>query len=226
MRLLIVEDYAPLRESLVRAVKHAGYAVDETGDGEEAVWYIQHNPYDLLILDVMLPKRDGFSIVQELRSKDTETAVLILSAKDTLEDQIKGLDLGADDYMCKPFAIDELLARIRALLRRRHVQRAPVIHWHGLDFDSNTRRITVKDEIVDLSAREFALLEYLIMRQGSLVTRSDLWEHLYDFNADVTSNVIDQWVARIRKKITNVGCPNPIETIRGQGYRFRNEIES
>ena len=226
MRLLVVEDYEPLRTSLVRALKDAGYAVDETGDGDEAVWYLDHNPYDLAILDIMLPQRDGYSIIKHVRQKNDETAILVLSAKDTTEDQVTGLDLGADDYMCKPFAIDELMARIRSLLRRRHAKRAPVLTWQTLSFDSNSRRTAVQDQVIDLSAREATLLEYLFNHQGTLVTRNDLWEHLYDFNAEVTSNVVDQWVARIRRKICKAGCADPIETIRGQGYRFKDENES
>ena len=226
MRLLVVEDYEPLRSSLVRALKNAGYAVDETGDGEEAIWYLDNNPYDLAILDIMLPQRDGYSIIKHVRNQDAETALLVLSAKDTTEDQVNGLDLGADDYMCKPFAIDELMARIRSLLRRRHAKRSPVLRWHNLSFDSNTRKTTVDDQVIDLSAREATLLEYLFNHQGALITRNDLWEHLYDFNAEVTSNVVDQWVARIRRKITQAGCGDPIETVRGQGYRFKDEQES
>lgn len=222
MRLLVVEDYAPLRASLIRALTGVGHAVDATGDGDEAVWFLDLNSYDLVVLDLMLPKRSGQEILTHLRQRDGETAVLILSARDTVADQVQGLDLGADDYMTKPFAVDELLARVRSLLRRRHAHRTPVLAWRSLRLDTVARRLCVQDRPVDLSGREYALFEYLALRLDQMVTRAELWEHLYDFNTEVTSNVIDQWVARIRRKIVASGGDDPIETVRGQGYRFRD----
>ncbi|NRA36663.1 MAG: response regulator transcription factor [Planctomycetes bacterium] len=223
MRLLVVEDYMPLQKSLLRALASSGYAVDATADGEEALWYINNNNYDLMIVDIMLPKCDGYEIIQHTRGLNKQTAIIALSARDTVEDQIKGLDLGADDYMTKPFVVEELLARIRSLLRRAHSQRSPLIQWHNLQCDTNLRRVSIDKQAVDLSAREYTLFEYLLLQRGRLVTRDELWEHLYDFNAEINSNVIDQWIARIRKKITSYNCANPIETVRGQGYIFASE---
>jgi DNA-binding response OmpR family regulator len=219
MRLLVVEDYEPLRSSLQRGLGKAGYAVDATGDGSDGLWYAQQNSYDLLILDLMLPGLDGLELIRQIRVHDQEVPILILSARDQVADQVAGLDLGADDYLSKPFAVAELMARVRALLRRRGGQRNPEIRLGPVVVDTAARCIRYGDDQLRLTPREYALLEYLARKAGEVVSRSELWEHLYDFAAEASSNTLDQWVARTRRKLRELGAPELIETIHGHGYR-------
>lgn len=219
MRLLVVEDYAPLRSSLQRGLGKAGYAVDAAADGEEGLWYAEGGSYDLLILDLMLPGIDGMEIIRRVRAADGEVPILILSARDQVEDQVAGLDLGADDYLTKPFAVDELMARVRALLRRRGGDRRPELTLGPVVVDTAARTVRCEGREVGLTPREYALLEYLARRPGEVVSRSELWEHLYDFAAEASSNTLDQWVARTRRKLREVDAPELIETVHGHGYR-------
>jgi DNA-binding response OmpR family regulator len=223
VRLLLVEDYPPLQRSLLRGLREAGFAVDVTGDGQEALWYAQTNDYDVIVLDLMLPKLDGLSILRRLRAEGRQAHVLILTAKDTLADRVAGLNLGADDYLVKPFEFEELLARVHALLRRSYCRKNPVLEIGPLRIDTSTRHVELGGNEVELTAREYALLEYLAMRTGELVTRTDVWEHVYDFHSDAASNVVDVYVGRLRRKIDRKGKASLIETVRGRGYILRGE---
>jgi len=218
MRLLVVEDYALLRESLVRGLRDSGYAVDATGDGTEGLWYAQNHPYDVVILDLMLPGIGGLEILKQLRKTGNTVHVLVLTAKDSIQDRIAGLDIGADDYMIKPFAFDELSARLRALVRRRYDKADPVIRIADLEVDTLRRVARRGDEVIALSAREYALLEYMAHRPGQVITRTELWEHVYDFAAEPASNVLDVYISHLRRKIDDDHEPKLIHTRRGQGY--------
>lgn len=218
MRLLLIEDYRPLQQSLTKGLREAGFAVDTTRDGQEGLWYAMGNEYDVIILDLMLPGMDGLSILRKLRTNDRQSHVLILTAKDTLQDRIKGLNLGADDYLVKPFAFKELLARVRALLRRSYRKKNPRIKVQDLRIDLTTQRLWRGREEIQLTPREYALLEYLAMRAGETVSRTDIWEHVYEFNSSASSNVVDVYIGYLRKKIEQPGKPSLIHTVRGRGY--------
>lgn len=218
MRLLFIEDYLPLQKSLAKGLREAGFAVDVTGDGKEGLWYALSNDYDVIILDLMLPGMDGLKVLEEIRAQGKQQHVLILTAKDTLEDRVKGLNLGADDYLIKPFDFKELLARIRALVRRNYHEKNPCIEIEDLKIDTATQQVTRGDEEVQLTPREYALLEYLALRTGQTVSRTDIWEHVYEFNSTASSNVVDVYVGYLRKKIEQPGKPELIQTIRGRGY--------
>jgi DNA-binding response OmpR family regulator len=218
MRLLLVEDYRPVRESLTKGLREAGFAVDSTGDGKEGLWYARSDDYDVIILDLMLPGMDGLSILKKLRAEGRQSHVLILTAKDTLDDRVTGLDLGADDYMIKPFAFTELLARVRALLRRSYRTKNPLIEVQDLRIDLAGQRVWRDQEEIVLTPREYALLEYLGMRAGQVVSRTDIWEHVYEFNSSASSNVVDVYIGYLRKKIDRPDRPSLIHTIRGRGY--------
>jgi two-component system copper resistance phosphate regulon response regulator CusR len=218
MRLLLVEDYRPLRQSLMKGLREAGFAVDVTGDGNEGLWYATGNEYDVIILDLMLPGMDGLEILKKVRREGRKACVLILTAKDTVQDRVVGLDLGADDYLVKPFAFEELLARIRALLRRNYHEKSPAVEIDDLRIDLATQRVWRGQEEIQLTPREYALLEYLAMRTGQTVSRTDIWEHVYEFNSSASSNVVDVYVGYLRKKIERPNRPSLIHTARGRGY--------
>jgi DNA-binding response OmpR family regulator len=224
MRLLVVEDYKPLQQSIVKGLREAGFAVDVTGDGREGLWYAKSNEYDVIILDIMLPGLDGLSILKQLRNIGNKTHILILTAKDTLEDKVKGLDFGADDYLVKPFAFEELLARLRALIRRHYQQKRACITIEDIKIDLNKQQVYKNGQPVILTLREYALLEYLAVRAGQIVTRTDIWEHVYDFNSSATSNVVDVYIGYLRKKLETQGKPALIHTIRGRGYMLGAEL--
>lgn len=222
MRLLLVEDYPPLQKSVVKGLREAGFAVDATGDGREAFWLAQANEYDVIVLDLMLPGLDGLSILRTLREQGRQTHVLIMTARDAVPDRVAGLNAGADDYLVKPFEFEELLARVQSLVRRAYHHKNPVLAIGPLQIDTSMQHVTRCGTPVELTAREYALLEYLAMRAGELVTRSDVWEHVYDFHSDAVSNVVDVFIGRIRRKIDRKGEPSLIETVRGQGYILRS----
>ena len=194
MRLLLIEDYRPLQKSLAKGLREAGFAVDITGDGREGLWYATSNDYDVIILDLMLPGMDGLSLLKKLRAKGRQSHVLILTAKDTIEDRVTGLDMGADDYLVKPFAFEELLSRLRALMRRRYQEKSSCIHIEEMRIDLTTQRVWRCREELQLTRREYALLEYLAMRAGQTVSRTDIWEHVYEFNSSASSNVVDVYI--------------------------------
>jgi len=218
MRLLVIEDYRPLQQSLTKGLREAGFAVDTTGEGEEGLWYAMGNEYDVIILDLMLPGMDGLKILKKLRAKGRQSHVLILTAKDTLEDRVTGLDHGADDYLVKPFEFRELLARVRALVRRSYRKKNPQIKIKDLRIDLTTQRVWRGRKGLDLTPREYALLEYLAMRADQTVSRTDIWEHVYEFKSAASSNVVDVYIGYLRKKIERPSKPPLIHTIRGRGY--------
>jgi DNA-binding response OmpR family regulator len=218
MRLLLVEDSPRLQRSLGAGLRRAGYALDVAADGPSGLDLAVANPYDVIILDLMLPGLDGMSLLRQLRQGDAAAHVLILTARDTIEDRVRGLREGADDFLTKPFSFDELLARIQALLRRRHGQRHPRLVIGPLEIDTTARQVLREGRPVTLAPREYALLEYLAVRQGHVVTRSEIEDHVYDGRTELASNAVDSAVCALRRRIDAPGGPSLIETRRGQGY--------
>jgi DNA-binding response OmpR family regulator len=222
MRILLVEDYPPLVRSVTQGLKEAGYTVESAMDGEQGLALAQAAPWDAIILDVMLPRLDGFGVLQALRAAKSQTPVLMLTARDAVTDRVRGLDLGADDYLQKPFAFEELLARLRAVMRRRYQGPHNTLQVADLEIDTVARTVRRGGEAVVLSAREYALLEYLAARTGQVVSRTEIWEHVYDFAADPSSNVIDVYIGYLRKKVDQRE-PKLIHTRRGLGYVLGTE---
>jgi DNA-binding response OmpR family regulator len=219
MRILLVEDSRRLRESIVLALRRSGYAVDATGDGREGLEMAEDHPYDAAILDIMLPSLDGISILKKLRAGGNRTPVMFLTARDAIEDRVAGLRGGADDYLVKPFALEELLARVEALCRRGYQKASSELAIGDLKLDSAAKIATRAGIAIDLPAREFALLEYLMLRAGQIVTRTQIEEHIYDDLVSPMSNVVDSAVCALRKKIAVGDDSLPlIHTRRGQGY--------
>jgi len=218
VKVLVVEDYAPLRRSVARGLREAGYAVDTAGDGEEGLWLARTGDYDAVVLDLMLPGLDGLTVLRRLRDEGVGAAVLILTAKDAVPDRVRGLDTGADDYLVKPFAFEELLARVRALVRRRYEAASPVVRVADLEVDTVRRTVRRAGRTLALTAREYQILELLALRAGQVVTRSEMWEHLYGFDAEPDSNVLDVYIARLRRRLEAGGRPRLIHTRRGLGY--------
>ena len=218
MRILVVEDDAPLASILVRTLREESYAVDHAVDGQEAEWLAFENPYDLIILDLMLPRKNGLEVLNTLRDADMATPVLILTARDTKEDVVKGLDKGADDYLTKPFNLDELLARVRALLRRQSGEPLTVIEAGPLRIDPNRKEVSRDGQILHLTAKEYALLEYLARHGGSVLSRTQLSEHVWDMNFEPTSNVVDVYIGYLRNKVDKPFDQALIKTVRGHGY--------
>lgn len=220
MRLLLIEDYEPLARSLAQGLREAGYGVDVTATGDEGLALAQANPYDAVLLDLMVPKLDGLTILRRLRAGGDRASVIIITARDQVSDRVGGLDLGADDYLVKPFAFDELLARLRAVIRRRYGTAANLVKVGDLELDAGGRTVKRGGTPVALSAREFALLEYLAMRRGQVVSRAEIWEHVYDFAAEPSSNIVDVYVGYLRRKLGDGEgtAPRLIHTHRGLGY--------
>jgi len=221
MRVLVVEDERRLAGIIKRGLMEEGYAVDNAYDGEEAQFMAETTAYDLMILDIMLPRKDGITVCQELRMKNVNIPILMLTAKDSLEDRVKGLDSGADDYQIKPFAFSELLARIRALLRREGLPRSPRLQVGKLIMYTLTREVWVGQKKVDLTTREYSILEYFMRRPNVVATRTMLEENVWDYEFEGISNIIDVYVRRLRSKIDEDGKESLIQTVRGAGYRLR-----
>ncbi len=225
MRVLIIEDHKPLLRSLRRGLEEESFAVDVAEDGEVGNYKARTADYDVIILDLMLPKIDGLTLLQNWRKEGLKTHVLVLTAKDTLEDKVAGLDLGADDYLTKPFQLEELLARLRALIRRSHQVKDPVLRVCDLEIDTAARTVKRAEQAIYLTPREFALLEFLAFHRGKVVTRTMIWEHLYDEYDENTSNVVDVYIRYLRTKIDK-GFEKPLILTRwGEGYMLRGEGE-
>lgn len=218
MRILIVEDSTRLQRTLATALRRSNYVVDVASDGEEGLWLADTQPYDLVVLDIMLPKRDGLSVLTELRRRGRDVHVLLLTARDTVADRVQGLRTGADDYLVKPFALDELLARIEALCRRAYGAKQPQLTVGDLSIDPVARAVRRAGVPIELTAREYLLLEYLARRRGHIVSRSEIEDHIYNGNVDPMSNVVDSAVCSLRKKIGTASALPLIHTRRGLGY--------
>jgi DNA-binding response OmpR family regulator len=219
MRILVVEDYDPLARSLIQGLREAGYAVDRAVNGDEALTLAAAGPYDAMVLDLMIPGTDGMTVLRRLREGGSATPILVATARDQVPDRIGGLDAGADDYLVKPFAFDELLARLRSVIRRQYRASTNVLLVADLEIDLAARTARRRGQAIALSAREFALLEYLVLRRGQVVTRAEVWEHVYDFASEPSSNVIDVYVGYLRRKLGD----GLIRTHRGLGYSLDAE---
>lgn len=218
MRILVVEDEKKIADFIKRGLKEEGYAVDSAYDGEQGLFLAKTNEYDLILLDLMLPKLDGHSLFKEIRKEKISSPVIILTAKDATKDKVAGLDLGADDYMTKPFAFEELLARIRAALRRKDSSLSKTIQVEDLVIDFSTHKVTRKGIEIILTVKEYSLLEYLMRNAGEIVTRTMISEHVWDINFDTFTNVIDVYINYLRNKIDTGHKKKLIHTVRGRGY--------
>ena len=216
MRILVVEDEPTLSKQIVHSLKNVGYAVDAALDGEEGYFLGDTEPYDVIVLDLGLPKIDGFTILDRWRRSGNKTPVLILTARDRWQDKIKGFDIGADDFVTKPFSMEEVIARVRALIRRSKGLAKSIIEFGPISLDTSRSKVMVNGRKVILTSREYKIFSYLIYNQGKVVSRTELTEHTYDKNFDRDSNVIDAFIKKIRNKI-RIDC---ITTVRGMGYRF------
>jgi DNA-binding response OmpR family regulator len=223
MRVLLIEDYKQMVRALKKGLEEEGFAVDVAMDGEEGGYKAETAEYDVIILDLMLPKQDGLSLLKRWRTKGLKSHVLVLTARSSIEDKVLGLDLGADDYMTKPFQLEELLARLRALIRRGHDVKDPMLHIHDLEIDTNARSVKRSGTAIHLTPREYALLEFLAYHRGKVVTRSMVWEHLYDEHDENTSNVVDVYIRYLRNKIDKDFTPPLILTRWGEGYMLRGD---
>jgi DNA-binding response OmpR family regulator len=223
MRVLLVEDHKPLSRALRQGLEEENFAVDLAEDGEEADVKARATNYDVIILDLMLPKIDGLTLLSRWRKDGMKTHVLVLTARGTVEDKVRGLDSGADDYLTKPFELEELLARLRALIRREHAVKDPVIRVHDLEIDTAARSVKRAGNSIALTPREYALLEFLAFHRGKVATRSMIWEHLYDDQDESTSNVVDVYIRYLRNKIDKGFDPPLILTRWGEGYMMRGE---
>jgi len=223
MRILVVEDEKKVSSFIKRGLEEERYEVDTAGDGDEGLKMALGKLYDLIVLDWMLPKKDGLSVVKELREKKTMTPVLMLTAKDSLEDIIAGLDSGSDDYLTKPFAFAELLARVRALLRRSEMDKGAELRYGDLRLDPVSHKVWRKDKEIDLTAKEYGLLEYFMRNANQVLTRTMIADHVWDYTFDTFTNIIDVYVNYLRKKIDRDADKKFIHTVRGVGYIFKEE---
>jgi len=220
MRILLVEDEQNAAVMLAKGLREQTYAVDLASDGDAALYQASVNDYDLIILDVMLPLKDGFNVCRDLRASGSTVPILMLTARDSVQDRIAGLDNGADDYLVKPFNFHELLARARALLRRGPALRPERIQIADLMIDTRARQIIRKGKKIELTAKEYALLEYLVRRAGEVVTRAEIAEHVWDESFDPFSNLIEVYIQRLRRKIDDGHSLKLIRTLRGEGYQL------
>ncbi len=223
MRILVIEDERPMAALLERGLKEEGHAVDLAANGEDGVWLATENPYDAILLDVLLPDFDGFEACRRIREAGRWAPVLMLTARDAVSDRVRGLDAGADDYLTKPFAYPELLARLRALIRRGAQRRPATISVGDLSLDPAARLVRRGDRPVHLTPKEFALLEYFMRHPGEVLTRTRILEHVWDFAFDGDSNVVEVYVRYLREKIDRPFRRRSLETVRGAGYRLRDE---
>ena len=223
MRVLLIEDDQRLLDSLATHLREAGYAVDASTDGIEGLYLGEEFPIDLAIIDLGLPEMPGLDVIRELRSRGRDFPILVLTARSEWQDKVAGLEAGADDYLTKPFHIEELMARVNALMRRSAGHARPRIQLGPVTVDLSSQRVWLRGEEIELTTFEYKVLNYLVMHPGEVVTKTDLSEHIYEEDADRDSNVIEVFIGRLRRKIDPDGTLNPIETLRGRGYRLALE---
>ena len=221
MRILVVEDEHKLAGVIRRGLEEHGYAVDVAYDGEDGLALAETEPYDLMILDVLLPGLDGFTVCQRLRAQHKNLSILILTARDTVDDRVQGLDSGADDYLTKPFAFRELLARVRALLRREDRSKNPVLRLADLEVDTVAHEVRRAGRPIALTSKEYAILEYFVRNPNQVLTRTQIAEHIWNYDFVAMSNVVDVYVGYLRRKLGDDGEPRLLQTIRGTGYRLK-----
>ena len=221
MRLLIVEDERALAEVLARGFREQGYAVDTAHDGEGALHFAESEPYDLIVLDLMLPKVNGYEVCRRLRATRSRVPVLMLTARDSVDDRVEGLDTGADDYLIKPFAFRELLARVRALLRRDGLSKTPLLCAGDLELDTATRAVRRGETAVELTSKEYAILEYFVRNPNRVLSRTQIAEHTWDHGFVALSNVVDVYVRALRRKLGDDREPRLLRTVRGVGYQLK-----
>ena len=222
MRILVVEDEKKIADFIKRGLKEEGYAVDTANDGENGFFLAKTNDYDLILLDLMLPKLDGITVCRKLREEKILAPIIMLTAKDAVKDKVTGLDAGADDYLAKPFAFEELLARIRAILRKKSEQKEAKLEVGDLSLDLQTHKVTRAGEEIELTSKEYALLEYLMRNAGKVVTRTMISEHVCDIDFDTFTNVIDVYINYLRNKIDSGSKKKLIQTVRGRGYILKD----
>jgi len=218
MRLLVVEDEVKVVSFLKKGLEAENYAVDTALDGEEGLYLATTQDYDLILLDILLPKLNGFEVLTKLRARNIRIPVIMLTARAALGDRVRGLDLGADDYLVKPFAFEELLARVRALLRRRTESASPILAVGPVVMDPVAHRVTVDGHEVEFTPKEYALLEFLLRNEGAVCTRAMIAQHVWDINFDTYTNLIDVFINHVRRKLQPYGCDKMIQTMRGVGY--------
>jgi len=218
MRILVVEDEKKVASFIKRGLEEEGYTVDVAYDGDDGLDLAEHTPYDLILMDVMLPKKDGITVIREMRGRDIATPVLCLTAKDTVDDIVHGLDSGSDDYLTKPFAFAELLARVRALIRRGTQDRGAELRFADLRLDPVTHKVWRSEKEIDLTSKEYALLEYMMRNPNQVLTRTMIAEHVWDYTFDSFTNIIDVYINYLRKKVDRDFDQKLIHTVRGVGY--------
>lgn len=223
MRVLIAEDETKVASHIAQGLKAEGYAVDVATDGDEALWLAEEHPYDVLVFDVMMPGKDGFTVVRHLRKKQILTPVIFVTARGEVEDRVRGLDAGADDYLVKPFSLTELLARLRAVLRRQRPQSVNLLRVGDLELDLVSRHARRAGEEIELTNREFALLEFLMISSPKPVSKTAIVEHVWDQHFDSNTNVVNVYVTYLRRKIDRPGWPPLLHTVRGVGFALREE---
>lgn len=226
MRLLVVEDEKKLNDLITKKLEKEYYGVDSCFDGEEAVRYVEGTEYDAIILDIMLPKLDGFEVIKRIRAKKNKVPILLLTARDNIDDKVKGLDYGADDYLVKPFIFEELMARIRVLLRRNSGNADNVITIANLKVDLDAKTVFRDNVLIKLSGREYSILEYLIRNKGKILPRERIEDHIWNYEYEGGTNVIDVYIRYLRKKIDDGYTPKLIHTVRGLGYVLRVDNEN
>ncbi|WP_404390041.1 response regulator transcription factor [Pseudoalteromonas phenolica] len=223
MRILVIEDDIQLAENLRSALEKEKYSIDLCHDGESGLFHLQEYPLDLAVVDLGLPKLDGIELIKRARKAGVAIPILILTARERWQDKVEGLDAGADDYLTKPFHVEELVARCNALIRRSAGQANPEINIGPIKIHTRSQQVWVNDEELSLTAYEYKVLEYLMVNPQKVISKSELTEHIYDQDFDLDSNVIEVFVLRLRKKLDPEGVLNPVETLRGRGYRFKSQ---